>query len=174
MKYAACRGKDPTLWIGDDTTGPDPVAAKYCAACVVRAKCIDLATGYTNEQAIGLWGGTRENMRKELRRRQARHGCDTYRAGCSCHYCVKVTEILNPGRSPISSNSRGARHGYTSTHGKGCRCRGCCHAAAWRTRKNKQHKPDDTPVVIVLDDERCEPHQIDRCRACAHVEAMTA
>lgn len=177
-RYAACRGRDPSLWVGSDdgrkVSGPSPVAQKYCAVCIVRGPCIDLAVSYAPGEAMGNWGGTRENMRKELRRRQNSNACSEFRHGCSCAYCNKVTEIMSAKSKVVSSNSRGARHGYCSTHSKGCRCRACCHAAAFRSRSGKQRRPDTSPVYVVVDPELCDPHNVDRCRACAHVEAMAA
>jgi len=167
--YAACSGLDPSFFVGSEESGPSPHATKYCDVCVVRVKCLDQSVALSHDEAIGVWGGTRENMRKELRRRQ---GCLSYRQGCSCAYCKKVSEILSKKVKVVSSNSRGARHGFCSTHARGCRCRACCHAAAYRSRKSKPRRQDNAPLSIVVTEKFCEPHRVNQCAVCIHIGAM--
>jgi len=172
--FAACRGKDPSLFIGSGLKGkPDPVAMKYCAACVVRARCLDDAVSYGHLQSPGVWGGTRETVRKELRR-LAKTGCSEYRHGCRCRYCSKVAEILNPRSKVVASFSKNARHGFSSTHSKGCRCRACCHAAAFRSRNSKPLRKDRNTLVIVFDADLCSNHGVERCKACIYEKESAA
>jgi len=56
-----------------------------CAGCPVRAECLDYAL--TTRQTFGIWGGTSERQRREMRRelkalRPIRHGTE---GGHSAH-----------------------------------------------------------------------------------------
>lgn len=61
---AACRGHDPELWF--PFTGEETQPKRVCAACPVRAACLQYAldTG----QRYGVWGGLTEDERRELPR----------------------------------------------------------------------------------------------------------
>jgi len=67
--YAACRQADPRLFfpVGTDQDAlvQGERAKQVCAACPVRAACLDwaLATG----QELGVWGGTAAGERRALR-----------------------------------------------------------------------------------------------------------
>ena len=67
---AECRTADPELFFPVGTTGValvDIEAAKaVCAACEVRAECLQFALS-TNQES-GVWGGTSEEERRALRR----------------------------------------------------------------------------------------------------------
>jgi WhiB family transcriptional regulator, redox-sensing transcriptional regulator len=73
--YAECRDMDPELFFPVGTTGPslDQIgrAKKVCAECLARVSCLEWALA-AGEDA-GVWGGTTEDERRALRRR------DTYR-----------------------------------------------------------------------------------------------
>ena len=67
---AACRGQDPAVWV------PDPEAKRstqrqrtICAGCPVITECLAYATA--DESLVGIWGGTSEEQRDQLRRRSA-------------------------------------------------------------------------------------------------------
>lgn len=62
---AACRGMDPGLFFPDRNEPTGPIKA-ICAECPVQADCLDYAirTG----QKYGIWGGTSEKQRRQLRR----------------------------------------------------------------------------------------------------------
>lgn len=66
---ASCRATDPDLFFPVGTKGdaPDQIqAAKtVCASCPVRVACLQFALE-TNQEA-GIWGGTSEDERRELR-----------------------------------------------------------------------------------------------------------
>lgn len=75
---ANCRGLDPMIFYFNETTGnrgrqrkPDPIqlarAKAICRACDVQAECLAYALN-NNEQ--GVWGGTSDEDRREMRRRQ--------------------------------------------------------------------------------------------------------
>ncbi|HCK79167.1 MAG TPA: WhiB family transcriptional regulator [Actinobacteria bacterium] len=71
---AACRDADPELFFPIGNTGPALLqiaeAKKVCNSCPVVAACLQwaLETG----QEAGVWGGTSEDERRELRRRAGR------------------------------------------------------------------------------------------------------
>ncbi|MFJ3671003.1 WhiB family transcriptional regulator [Streptomyces sp. NPDC090106] len=70
---AACRDEDPDLFFPIGTTGPSAVqterAKAICRTCGVQQRCLRFAldTG----QAMGVWGGTSEDERRALKRREA-------------------------------------------------------------------------------------------------------
>ncbi|MGW1894673.1 WhiB family transcriptional regulator [Streptomyces sp. NPDC002004] len=67
---AACAAEDPELFFPVGTSGParreTEAAKRICARCPVTAQCLSwaLRTG----QTAGVWGGTGEAERAELRR----------------------------------------------------------------------------------------------------------
>ncbi len=73
---AACIDHDPEFFFPLGTTGPaadQAEAAKaVCANCPVIAACLNYAL--TTGQDVGVWGGTTEDERRQIRRkrRQAR------------------------------------------------------------------------------------------------------
>jgi len=72
--HAACRRHDPDLFFPIGTAGPAQVqiarAKQVCATCPVRIQCLDWALA--SAQETGVWGGTSEDERRALRRRQLR------------------------------------------------------------------------------------------------------
>jgi WhiB family redox-sensing transcriptional regulator len=72
----ACQLADPELFFPLSTArGSQPqimAAKKICARCQVRGACLDFAL--STGQANGIWGGTTEEERGKLRRRQLRNG----------------------------------------------------------------------------------------------------
>jgi WhiB family redox-sensing transcriptional regulator len=69
LARAACRGMDPELFFPDRGESTEPAKA-VCAACPVRAECLDYAL--TNGERFGVWGGASERERRALRRDRAR------------------------------------------------------------------------------------------------------
>ena len=71
---ALCRDEDPELFFPIGTTGPAAVqveqAKVVCRRCTVVGDCLSWAmeTG----QDTGVWGGTSEDERRALRRREVR------------------------------------------------------------------------------------------------------
>lgn len=67
---AACRDIDPEIFFPIGTTGPAlaqiEAAQSICGTCSVQSECLDWAldTG----QDAGIWGGTTEEERREIRR----------------------------------------------------------------------------------------------------------
>ena len=67
---AACRDVDPEIFFPVGTTGPAlaqiEAATSICGTCTVQQDCLDwaLETG----QDAGIWGGTTEDARRDLRR----------------------------------------------------------------------------------------------------------
>lgn len=67
---AACRDVDPEIFFPVGTTGPAlaqiQAAQSICGTCNVQRECLDwaLETG----QDAGIWGGTTEEERREMRR----------------------------------------------------------------------------------------------------------
>jgi WhiB family redox-sensing transcriptional regulator len=62
---AACRGLDPELFYPKRGTRTAP-ARKVCAACPVRADCLEYALA--NFEKDGIWGGTTGKERRAIRR----------------------------------------------------------------------------------------------------------
>jgi WhiB family transcriptional regulator, redox-sensing transcriptional regulator len=73
---AACRGADALLFFGPDGEPRrereirEAKAKAICAACPVRAQCLNYALG--NSIKHGIWGGLDEEERARERRRRAR------------------------------------------------------------------------------------------------------
>ena len=68
QEHAACVGEDGELFFplkGGDV-GP---AMRVCTGCPVRAECLEYALGWG---AAGVWGGTTEDERVEMRRARRR------------------------------------------------------------------------------------------------------
>jgi len=67
--FGACREEDPELFFPISSKGPAAqqiAAAKaVCARCQVRGECLQFALD--NRQDYGVWGGTSEEERKEMR-----------------------------------------------------------------------------------------------------------
>jgi WhiB family redox-sensing transcriptional regulator len=69
---AACRDEDPELFFPVSDVGPGArqadQAKAVCARCPVRAECLEYALD--NGLDHGVFGGTTETERRELRRRR--------------------------------------------------------------------------------------------------------
>jgi WhiB family transcriptional regulator, redox-sensing transcriptional regulator len=63
---AACRGSGASGFI-KSTGGAYGATRQKCARCPVRQQCLDFALA--DESIVGLWGGTTDAERRELRRR---------------------------------------------------------------------------------------------------------
>jgi WhiB family transcriptional regulator, redox-sensing transcriptional regulator len=65
-RRAACRGADPELFFPEGTSSPALRAAaqakQICAACPVRALCLDWAL--SRGGGFGIWGGRTEEERR--------------------------------------------------------------------------------------------------------------
>ncbi len=72
---AVCRDTDPELFFPIGTTGQALLqidrAKEVCCECPVKVKCLDFALE-TNQDS-GIWGGTSEEERRDIRRRIAAH-----------------------------------------------------------------------------------------------------
>ncbi len=65
---ARCRGVSTEVFFparGDNLSAR--VAQRICRGCPVRAECLEYALAA--EERFGVWGGTSEHRRRELRRR---------------------------------------------------------------------------------------------------------
>ncbi len=65
-RQAACRGMGTSGFV-KSTGGAYGVTRRECARCPVRQECLDFALA--DESIVGLWGGTSDAERRELRRR---------------------------------------------------------------------------------------------------------
>lgn len=64
QKQGECVGLNPDIFF--PAKGDDFKSAKaVCAACAVRAECLEYALA--TEQRFGVWGGTSERERRKLR-----------------------------------------------------------------------------------------------------------
>lgn len=81
MDRGACIGEEPELWFpageGREFTTQIDKAKRVCFACPVRAECLELAL---DEGRSGIWGGTTETDRKQIRRRRLYHAKKTVAA----------------------------------------------------------------------------------------------
>jgi len=174
MAVAACLGRDPSHWVGSDSlNGGDALARATCRRCSVRPECVDYALTMSAAETPGLWGGLGPARRTQLRRK-ARRAKHRYRRGCECAYCVAVTKATDLTGARVNKNSPGARCGYISTYGKGCRCRGCRQTSSYRGAAKPRGIEQDAPVVVLLDDTRCDRHDHVRCRVCIFEHAVAA
>lgn len=64
---AACRGLDVELFYAQEATS---TALRVCATCPVRGVCHE--TAMNEREAFGVWGGTPENQRRRIFRREDR------------------------------------------------------------------------------------------------------
>ena len=68
---AACRDTDPDLFFPVGTTGPaiEQIASAkaVCGECDAQAECLEFALA-TNQDS-GVWGGTSEEERRQLRKK---------------------------------------------------------------------------------------------------------
>lgn len=71
---AACRDEDPELFFPIGDTGPAlhqiEEAKTVCNGCAVIKECLEWAL--ETHQDAGVWGGTSEDDRREIRRRSVR------------------------------------------------------------------------------------------------------
>ncbi len=61
-----CAQTDPEAFF-PEKGGSTREAKKICAACEVKAQCLDYAL--TNDERFGIWGGLSERERRKLRKR---------------------------------------------------------------------------------------------------------
>lgn len=61
---AACRGMDTEMFFPLDNQSTAPITA-ICSGCLVRVECLDWALAHGER---GIWGGTSEPARREMRR----------------------------------------------------------------------------------------------------------
>ena len=66
---AACRGLDVELFYAEQP-GPTSQALQVCSSCPVRAQCH--AAAMAEREAFGVWGGTPEQQRRRIFRREDR------------------------------------------------------------------------------------------------------
>ena len=72
-KQALCRDTDPELFFPIGTTGQALLqiseAKNVCRECCVKKECLDFAI--ETNQDCGIWGGTSEDERRQIRRQMA-------------------------------------------------------------------------------------------------------
>lgn len=66
---AACRGLDVEMFYAQEP-GTTSKALRVCATCPVRAACHE--TAMNERESFGVWGGTPENARRRIFRREDR------------------------------------------------------------------------------------------------------
>ena len=62
---ALCAETDPEAFF-PEKGGSTRAAKRVCSACEVRAVCLEYAL--THDERFGIWGGTSEHERRQLRR----------------------------------------------------------------------------------------------------------
>ncbi len=65
---AACRGVGPTGFVRGPKADYE-AAGGLCADCPVRQQCLEVALA--DDSLVGLWGGTTDVERREMRRQRA-------------------------------------------------------------------------------------------------------
>jgi len=72
-RNATCRDTDPELFFPIGTTGQALLqiakAKGVCCECTVKAECLEFAL--ETNQDTGIWGGTSEDERRQIRREAA-------------------------------------------------------------------------------------------------------
>lgn len=71
-EQALCAQADPDAWY-PDKGGSTAMAKRICAACPVRAQCLDYAQSGADTWGgivTGIWGGTTPRERAQLRRQR--------------------------------------------------------------------------------------------------------
>ncbi len=67
---AACRDVDPEVFFPVGVTGPAvtaiAAAKAICADCATQSACLEFAV--STNQEYGIWGGTSEEERRDIRR----------------------------------------------------------------------------------------------------------
>jgi WhiB family redox-sensing transcriptional regulator len=67
---AACRDDDTAIYFPDrGDASALTLARERCAACPVRAECLDYALGFPAGELQGVWGGLSQRERRRLRSR---------------------------------------------------------------------------------------------------------
>lgn len=70
---AACRGWDThRFYVGKDAAQPPVDILELCLSCPVRPRCLNEAM---QNYEYGIWGGTTEKQRRQLRRNYQRKTC---------------------------------------------------------------------------------------------------
>lgn len=65
QEYALCAQTDPEAFF-PEKGGSTREAKNVCAACEVRAECLEYALA--NDERFGIWGGLSERERRKLKR----------------------------------------------------------------------------------------------------------
>jgi hypothetical protein len=66
-EHAACRGQDPAAFF-PEAGGSANQARRICRTCPVQVDCLTYALGVPVSHDWGVWGGTTEDERQQLRR----------------------------------------------------------------------------------------------------------
>src|ERR1700727_1972045 len=130
----ACRGRDPDIFYPQRGQA-NTLAVGICAQCPVVAACLEWAL---HHERLGIWGGTSERQRKQIRRQRAirietpqtlvEPVCGTT-GGAQAHY--------RNGEAPCEA-SRVAKNAYNAARKKPRRPMpppmedGMVYAARWR------------------------------------------
>jgi WhiB family redox-sensing transcriptional regulator len=69
QERATCRGQGHDGFIIESRRAPSAAGLAMCGRCLVREDC--LAFAIEHEDVTGIWGGTTERERREIRRRAA-------------------------------------------------------------------------------------------------------
>jgi WhiB family redox-sensing transcriptional regulator len=73
FKHAACRGLGSQEFVKDPANEHySSWARQLCARCPVRPQCLELAL--RDPSIYGLWGGTDDRERREMRRHSGGYG----------------------------------------------------------------------------------------------------
>lgn len=151
---------DPSLWFPEADGDPGLEGRRICAACPVRADCLQHALATV--EVFGTWGGASERVRRYLRRllSGSPHPDRPRRVrGCPCAFCAALDDhdgrmrALAKGDRPAKLDTRGPNvtHGTPSCYPKGCRRPECLAALReWRRERRELKR------LQAVDDDRSE------------------
>jgi len=141
MKKAACRGLNTDLFFpgsidGNRSCDIHPLAQLTCSGCSVRSECLGYALSIRTTE--GNWAGTTFDDRRVLSKL---NWCESFgRTACECRFCVAANWLIDsPSLTPRYADTN-ARHGFSSTYRKDCRCGPCKVASGLRTARYTRSK----------------------------------
>ena len=66
---AACQGLDVNIFFpGVGENNKAKLAVLVCSTCSIRLRCLEYALQWSSRDCPGIWGGTTERHRQQLRR----------------------------------------------------------------------------------------------------------
>lgn len=106
-RSALCRDTDPELFFPIGTTGQALLqisrAKEVCCECPVKFECLDFAM--ETNQDTGIWGGTSEEERRQMRREVAARA-----------RAARISANNNAVNNSAANNNGSVSHGLVTDH----------------------------------------------------------